>query len=96
MLTLLPLAVPAALAYRLPARDWQEVAVRLWPFAALVVYLLPIGTFPYHSFQGLALPLSILAVQGVLSVWRRPRARVVVAALALMIVPGFATSSRWR
>ena len=63
----LPLALPAALAYRLPARDWQDVAVRLWPFAALVVYLQPTGTFPYHSFQGLAIPLSILAVQGVLA-----------------------------
>ena len=67
MLTLAPLALPAALAYRERARDWQEVAVRVWPFAALVVYLLPVGTFPYHSFQGLAIPLSILAVQGVVS-----------------------------
>ena len=88
VLTLAPLAVPAALAYRLPARDWQAVALRVWPFAALAVYLQPGGTFPYHSFQGLAIPLSILAVQGVLSVWQRPRAWLVVAALALMIVPG--------
>lgn len=88
VLSVLPLALPAALAYRLPARDWQAVAVRLWPFAALLVYLQPTGTFPYHSFQGLAIPLSILAVQGVLSVWRRPDPRVVVAALVLMCVPG--------
>jgi hypothetical protein len=87
-LTIAPLAVPAALAYRMPARDWQSVAVRVWPFAALVVYLQPTGTFPYHSFQGLAIPLSILAVQGVVSVWPRPRPVLVVAALALMIVPG--------
>jgi hypothetical protein len=87
-LTIAPLAVPAALAYRTPARDWQSVAVRVWPFAALVVYLQPTGTFPYHSFQGLAIPLSILAVQGVVSVWPRPRPVLVVAALALMIVPG--------
>ena len=64
-LTIAPLAVPAVLAYRLPADGWQEKAVRVWPLAALVVYLLPFGTFPYHSFQGLAIPLSILAVQGV-------------------------------
>ena len=73
VLTLAPLALPAALAYRTPARDWQDIAVRVWPFAALLVYLLPVGTFPYHSFQGLAIPLSILAVQGVVSVWPRPR-----------------------
>jgi len=89
-LTLAPLAVPAALAYRGRARDWQEIAVRVWPFAALVVYLLPFGTFPYHSFQGLAIPLSILAVQGVLTVWARPRLGWVVAALALMTLPGIA------
>jgi hypothetical protein len=88
-LTLLPLAAPAALAYRLPADGWQELAVRVWPFAALVVYLAPVGTFPYHAFQGLAIPLSILAVQGVTSRWN-PRPAVVVAGLALMTLPGIA------
>ena len=34
----------------------------------------PVGTFPYHAFQGLALPLAILAVQGVVSVWPHPAA----------------------
>jgi hypothetical protein len=89
-LTVGPLAVPAALAYRLSAPSWQELAVRVWPFAALAVYLQPGGTFPYHSFQGLALPLSVLAVQGVVSVWPRPRPVLVVAALAVMILPGLA------
>ena len=88
VLTLLPLAAPAALAYRMPARTWQDWAVRLWPFAALVVYLQPTGTFPYHAFQGLAIPLSILAVTGVVSVWPRPPVAAVAAALAVMIVPG--------
>ena len=65
--------MPAALAYRLPAPGWQDVAVRVWPFAALAVYLAPVGTFPYHAFQGMSIPLAVLAVQGVLSVWPRPR-----------------------
>ncbi|MFL5894325.1 MAG: hypothetical protein ACJ76Z_04325 [Thermoleophilaceae bacterium] len=89
VLTLAPLAVPAALAYRRPARDWQEVALRLWPLAALAVYVQPAGTFPFHSFQGLAIPLSVLAVQGVTSVWPRPRAALVVALLTLMSIPGW-------
>ena len=89
-LTLAPLAAPAALAYRGRIQDWQEIAVRVWPFAALVVYLLPFGTFPYHSFQGLAIPLSILAVLGVASVWPRPRLGIVLAVLALMTLPGIA------
>jgi hypothetical protein len=88
VLTVAPLAVPAAFAYRLPGRDWQQVAVRLWPLAALAVYLQPTGTFPYHSFQGLAIPLSVLAVQGVVSIWPRPRPALVVGALAVMILPG--------
>ncbi len=89
-LTVAPLAVPAALAYRLPAPTWQEQAVRIWPFAVLAVYLLPIGTFPYHSFQGLAIPLAVLAVQGVASVWPAPRRAVVVGILVLMTLPGMA------
>ena len=90
VLTLLPLAAPAALAYRLPAQSWQDVAVRVWPFAALVVYLQPGGTFPYHSFQGLVIPLGVLAVIGVASLSWRPRPVLVVAALALLVLPGFA------
>lgn len=89
-LTLAPLAIPAAFAYRRPAPAWQDVAVRIWPFAVLAVYLLPLGTFPYHSFQGLALPLSILAVQGVASTGIRLRPAVVVAILAVMTLPGIA------
>jgi hypothetical protein len=90
VLTLAPLAVPAALAYRLPAPSFQEKAVRVWPLAAMAVYLLPFGTFPYHAFQGLAIPLSILAVQGALTVWREPRPLAVVALLFSMTVPGIA------
>jgi hypothetical protein len=87
-LVVAPLAVPAALAYRRRPAGWQDIAVRVWPFAALAVYLAPVGTFPYHSFQGLAIPLAVLAVQGVLSAWPRPRTWVVVACLVVMVVPG--------
>jgi hypothetical protein len=90
VLCVAPLAVPAALAYRLPAPSWQERAVRVWPFAALLVYVAPVGTFPYHAFQGLAIPLAILAVQGALTVWRRPRPAAVVALLVVMTLPGIA------
>ncbi len=89
VLTVAPLVVPAALAYRLRAPSWQEVAVRVWPLAALAVYALPV-TFPYHAFQGLTLPLAILAVQGVASVWAHPPRWAVIAALAVMVLPGLA------
>jgi hypothetical protein len=87
-LTLAPLALPAALAYRTPARSWQDLAARVWPLAALAVYLAPVGTFPYHAFQGMTIPLAVLAVQGVLSIWTRPSPAVVVGCLAIMVVPG--------
>lgn len=90
VLTVAPLAAPAALAYRLPARSWQELAVRVWPVAALAVYLQPGGTFPYHAFQGLSLPLAVLAVQGVASLRRRPGPLLVAAAIGLLVLPGFA------
>jgi hypothetical protein len=106
VLTVGPLAAPALIAYRpkvlratdggasavanLSAPSWQAIAVRVWPLAALVVYLVPVGTFPYHAFQGLAVPLGILAVQGVVSVWPRPKPLVVAAAVAVMTLPGFA------
>ena len=87
-LTVLPLAVPAALAYRLPAPSWQDVAVRIWPAAVLLVYLQPTGTFPYHSFQGLQSPLAVLAVLGVRSVAPRLRPWIAVVLLGVMVIPG--------
>jgi hypothetical protein len=62
VLGLLPLALPAAFAYRLPAPDFASLALRLWPLAGLVVFYQPAGTFPFHAFQGLSLPLAVLAV----------------------------------
>jgi hypothetical protein len=87
LLTLAPLAIPAALALRRRGElDWQEQAIRIWPFAAIAVFLLPLGTFPYHAFQGLTIPLAILAVQGA----PKMRPALVAAALFLMTVPGIA------
>jgi hypothetical protein len=90
VLVLLPLVLPALLAYRLPARDFGAVALRVWPIAALVVFIQPAGTFPAHAFQGMLLPLVVLAVLGVRSrLGERPLPLVPVLALvALLVVPG--------
>jgi hypothetical protein len=63
---LLPLVVLALPAYRLPAPDFGSVALRVWPLASLVVFYQPAGTFPFHAFQGLTLPLAVLGAQA----WR--------------------------
>jgi hypothetical protein len=88
-----PLLVPALLGYRGPVRGLQERIVRVWPIAALLVYLAPVGFFPFHAFTGLAIPLSILAVRGAAPYVRRigaPRlaAATMVAAVALLTLPG--------
>lgn len=93
VLGLLPLALPALLAYRRWPRDFGATALRLWPLAALAVFYQPAGTFPFHAFQGMTLPLSVLAVLGVRAHLggERPRRGVtaaLVAAGALLVVPG--------
>ncbi len=88
VLAVAPLALPAIAAYRGPARSWQDTAVRIWPLAILLVYLLPVGTFPYHSFQGLQIPLGILAVIGIRRLWPSIPLWASVSALFVMVVPG--------
>lgn len=91
VLVLLPLALPAALAYRLPAPTFGDVALRVWPFAALLVFLQPFGTFPAHAFQGMLLPLVVLAMLGVRSRLGTARPFPLVPAVAIafvLIVPG--------
>ncbi len=92
VVALAPLAIPAAAAYRLPAVDFGSLALRLWPAAGLLIFYAPVGTFPFHAFQGLQLPLAVLAVLA----WRaergtRPLPRgAALALVALLVVPGTA------
>ena len=92
VLGLLPLALPAAFAYRLPAPDFASLALRVWPLAGLVVFYQPAGTFPFHAFQGLGLPLAVLALLA-LRAWlgeRRIPVWGVVGAVLLLCVVGAA------
>ncbi len=89
LLGLLPLAVPAAFAYRLPAPDFASVALRIWPFAGLAIFYQPAGTFPFHAFQGLSLPLAVLGHARPARPARRtahPRGGAVAAVLLLCVV----------
>ncbi len=93
-LCLAPFLIAAAPALRRGQGDWQQTAVRVWPVAVLVVYMQPTGTFPFHSIQGLSIPLVVLAVQG-LTVWRpswipRPRWWWVLPVVLVATVPGTA------
>lgn len=67
--TIAPLGAPAVLAYLEPSAGFQSTAVRTWPLAGLAIYwgiaYGHVGTFAIHAFQGLTIPLAILAVVGI-------------------------------
>ncbi len=93
LLAIAPLLLPAMLAYRQRPASFLAVATRAWPLAALAVFVVSAAGFsaaPLHAFQGITLPLAVLAVQGVREVgWRRlPYARwAVVLAVAAFTIP---------
>jgi hypothetical protein len=70
-----PLAAVSALGVRRPVESVRERMLVLWPLAGFAVYL-AVGNARYHAFQGLSLPLAILAVRG----WRRLGARPALTA----------------
>jgi len=59
-----PLALPACFGLRAVDRSPGELMLRAWPLAALVVYLVLSPSFPQHAFEGVSLPLAVLAVRG--------------------------------
>ena len=92
-----PLAVPALFALRRAPRDWLGVALRAWPLATLVEYVLSssvLGATPLHAFEGVTVPLAILAVEGVRGLPRpgrltpRVAAGLTVVLLVVLTVPG--------
>jgi hypothetical protein len=92
--TIAPLAVPALRAYLQRPASWQDIALRVWPFAGLAVYWLialgGIGTFPIHAFQGLTIPLGILAVTGVADLGparNSVRSLAATAAITVLVLP---------
>jgi hypothetical protein len=67
VLAVLPLLLPALLAYRVRPRSFLDVVSRVWPACALVIYFLSASSAsatPLHSFEGITVPLSVLAIQG--------------------------------
>jgi hypothetical protein len=85
VIALVPLIVPAALAYRGRPRTFFAAATRVWPFAALGVYVLSesdLAGTPLHAFAGVTVPLAVLAVEGFRRVgWSRVRRQRLIGAL---------------
>ena len=90
VVALLPLGLPAVLAYRLRAVTFQAVALRAWPIVAVGIYWTiawsHFGTYPLHAFQGLSIPLACLAVTGACSIRIDVAAPVKVALGSLLVL----------
>ncbi len=88
-----PLLVPALVTYRRMPATFLAAATRAWPVAAFGIFLLSgtgLGATPLHSFEGITVPLAVLAVEGVLLLgWRRlPRRMLIgIGLVALFTIP---------
>jgi hypothetical protein len=68
VLAIAPLMLPALLAYRERPQTFLAAATRAWPVAAFGVFILSasgLSATPLHAFQGITIPLGVLAVQGI-------------------------------
>jgi hypothetical protein len=96
-----PLAVPAALGYRSRGPGFLALATRVWLPAALVVYIISISGLsatPLHAFDGVTVPLAVLAVQGVTGLriaWPHRRRLLGTVAVALVTLPATAFLLRY-
>jgi hypothetical protein len=92
-LAVAPLLIPAIIAYRTRPATFLAAATRLWPVAAFGIFLLSgtsLGATPLHAFQGITVPLAVLAVEGLQILgFRRLRHPVLIgaAAVALFTIP---------
>jgi hypothetical protein len=67
LLAVAPLAIPAAFGYRGRSGSFLTAIARTWPFAALLIWVLSasqVSATPLHAFDGITIPLAVLAVRG--------------------------------
>jgi hypothetical protein len=92
-IAIVPLLVPAAVAYTRRPTTFLAAAARTWPLAAFAIFVLSgtsLGATPLHSFQGITIPLAVLAVEGLQIIgWSRIRRPLLAGAVlvALFTIP---------
>jgi hypothetical protein len=92
-IAIVPLLVPAAVAYTRRPTTFLAAATRTWPLAAFAIFVLSgtsVGATPLHSFQGITIPLAVLAVEGLQIIgWGRIQRPVLAGAVlvALFTIP---------
>jgi hypothetical protein len=100
VLVLGPILPLALLGYRGRTTSFWQTSLRLFPVAILLDYLISASgasATPLHAFQGVTVPLGVLAVQGYARTsWPRVRhARLaILAAIALVTIPATAWELR--
>lgn len=88
-----PLAIPAALGYRGRSDSFLETVMRVWFPVAVVIYIFSatgLSATPLHAFDGITIPLAMLAVRGVRQsrLSRIPHGRLLAGvAVALGVLP---------
>jgi hypothetical protein len=89
LLVVLPLALVALTGYRGAPRNFLIRTARIWPWATIIVFLessSSAGATPLHTFFGITLPLSVLAVDGCLRMgWRRLRFGRAAAVILILL-----------
>ncbi len=89
----MPLALLALLGYRGRPKSFLATVTRAWPIAALAVYVLSataLSATPLHAFEGITLPLAVLACDGLRRAgwWRIPGHRLLaMVAIAAATIP---------
>jgi hypothetical protein len=92
-LAIAPLGVFALLGYRGRADSFLELLLRVWAPAAILIYVFSatgLSATPLHAFDGITIPLAVLAVKGISRSRLRsiPRARLVAGVgVAVGVLP---------
>ncbi len=92
-LAVAPLGLFALLGYRGRADSFLELLLRVWAPAAIFIYFFSatgLSATPLHAFDGITIPLAMLAVKGVRQSRLRslPQARLVAGlAVAVAVLP---------
>lgn len=99
-LALVPLLVPALIAYTRRPTTFLAAVTRTWPVAAFGIFVLSgtsLGATPLHAFQGITIPLAVLAVEGLqLAGWHRVKRPMLVGGVAVLLFTIPATAYEFK
>jgi len=93
-ISLAPLVGVALFGLRKPEATFRERALLVWPVASLAAYA-ALPSFPTHALQGMAIPLAVLAVRGVIGWIPKLQRTAIVSCVLVLTLPGMAYFADW-